>query len=88
VALATDENSDSTLGINTVAAELDASNAIVFIDPGRPGDPNHPDYWENPLDLFAYYAPLAVNGGVVETELGSYGYFTFPHLRSILTGRR
>jgi hypothetical protein len=87
MALATDENSDSTLSINAVAADLDASNAIVFIDPGRSGDDNHPDYWGYPLDLFAYYAPLAVNGGVVETEYGVCGYFTYPHMCSAISGR-
>lgn len=74
IALATDEDSDSSLDKTAVANALAASNSIVFIDPAT-------------TDLVSYYRPLAVNGGVVEEETGNIGTFTFQHMRtSILSG--
>ena len=73
IALATDEDSDSTLDMQTVANALDQSNAIVFIDPKYAA-------------LVPYYQPLAVNGGAIEQESGNLGTFTFQRMRQAILG--
>jgi len=78
VALATDENSDSTLNKSALASALAQCGSIVFIDPGRLYDP------DNGENLVTYYTPLAVNGGCVEAA--TLGQFTFPHLREAVVG--
>jgi hypothetical protein len=80
VALATDEDSDSTLDKWFVAAGLNQSNAIVFIDHAVRYDP------EDGIELMPYYLPLAVNGGALEEETGNLGTFTFQHMRQAILG--
>jgi len=78
IALATDEDSDSSLHIEEVAYALTCSGSIVFIDCAQQYD----QYSYPAVDLFEYYQPLAVNGGAVET--GSIGTFTFQHMRQAI----
>jgi parallel beta-helix repeat protein len=72
LALATDEDSDSTqYTAQQTAALLSASGCMVFVDPGV-------------ASLESYYSPIAVNGGVVERA--TVGTFTFPTMRQAVAG--
>ena len=71
IALATDEDSDSSLNKLAVADALTESGSIVFIDPASG-------------DLVPYYQPLAVNGGAIEQESGNLGTFTFQNMRQAI----
>ena len=73
IALATDEDWDSTLDSDDVRDQLEASGCAVYIDPYREYDGN--------VNLIELYNPLAVNGGAVEKETGNLSTFTFQHLR-------
>ena len=71
IALATDEDWDSTLDPDDVRDELEASGCAVYIDPRY--------QYDGSVNLIELYGPLAVNGGSVEGA--SIGTFTFQHLR-------
>ncbi len=85
IALATDEDSDSEdpqqhnppLYRTTVASALTQAGCIVFIDPTN----EMADDGITPLST--YYSSLAVNGGSIETSLGT---FTFPLMRQAILG--
>ena len=64
IALATDEDSDSSLNMLAVADALTESGSIVFIDPASG-------------DLVPYYQPLAVNGGAIEQESETWAHSRF-----------